>query len=227
MENKVTDKKTEKRENNTFRPIYSTIFILILILISIAYATLALNYGVKISQSEINEKPDIPETPDKPVIVTRRTTRRTTKRTTKIPVTVVKKLYWNIRFENIVINPGSIDAISDPIIDTSKTRVDYEVFMDEPGQYYTFSVDIANRGTMDAKIYDIINNGLNESQKKYLSYKIEYADGSPISTGDYLYKGEVKTIIVSLKFKTDIEADDLPKNPQSIKLNYQIYYVEK
>lgn len=216
MRDKVKDKKTENRENNTFRPIYSIAFILILILISIAYATLALNYGIKFSESDIKEEPD---TPDKPVIITRRTT--------KVPVTVIKKYHWNIRFENISVFNGSVDAVKDPVIDSTGTGVNYEVYMDEPGEYYKFSVDIVNRGTMDAKIYDIINNGFNDAQKRYLSYEIEYADGSPISIDDLLYNGERKTIIISLKFKEDITADDLPEKQDNIKLNYQIYYVEK
>ncbi len=46
---KVRSKDVEKKDNNIARPIYFTIFITMLILISIAYASLAINFGIKVN----------------------------------------------------------------------------------------------------------------------------------------------------------------------------------
>ena len=46
---KVKSKDIERKENNITRPIYFITFIVMIILLSIAYASLAVNLGVKIN----------------------------------------------------------------------------------------------------------------------------------------------------------------------------------
>ena len=68
--------------------------------------------------------------------------------------TSIGKSSWELGFENIKIKEGSVEAIKEPIRD-SYTSMDFEVDLDLPGDYYEFTTDIINRGTIDAMIDSI------------------------------------------------------------------------
>lgn len=190
--NKVKSKKTEKKENNVVRPIYFIVFISMIILLSIAYASLAVNLGVKING-----------------------------------IKEVESLNWDIRFSNLRVLDGSIAPIKPAKIDNTETKIDYEVSLTGPGEYYSFKVDIVNRGTMDAKIHEIIDKGITDRQKRYLEYSVLYEDGKSINVNDTLLAGEIKTVTVLVRFLEDLNAEDLPSTAQTLDLSYQIIYVEK
>ena len=189
---KVKTKEIERKENNITRPIYFITFIVMIVLLSIAYASLAVNLGVKINGTK-----------------------------------KVEDLNWDIRFHNLRVLDGSVTPISPAKIDETETKVTYEVSLKGPGDYYIFNVDIVNRGTIDAKIHEIIDQGINDRQKRYLEYSVTYEDGTPIKIDDTLLKGETKTVTVLLRFLEDLNAEDLPAYPEKLDLLYQIIYVEK
>ncbi len=156
------------------------------------------------------------------------TTKKTTISTTEIPPTPIEQPNWRIIFENIQLNSGSVEGANEPTIDSYKTSITYEAQLSAPGEYYSFDVDIVNKGNIDAKIYSIIEQGLTDTQKRYLEYKVTYKNGTTISKNDTLLAGERKKITVYLKFKDeDITKEDLPTSGDLIKLKYQIVYVEK
>ena len=188
---KVKSKDIERKENNITRPIYFITFIVMIILLSIAYASLAVNLGVKINGTK-----------------------------------KVEDLNWDIRFHNLKVLDGSVTPISPAKIDETETKVTYEISLKDPGDYYIFNVDIVNRGTIDAKIHEIIDQGISERQKKYLEYSVLYEDGTPIKIDDTLLKGETKTVTVVVRFLEDLNAEDLPKSAEKLDLLYQIIYVE-
>ncbi len=141
--------------------------------------------------------------------------------------TPIEQPNWIIVFENVRVKDGSVDA-SIPQISDVKTSLTYVVTIAKPGEYYSFDVDIVNKGTMPAKIYSINNTLLTEAQKRYLEYKVTYKNGNNIAIDDTLLVGETKPITVLLKFRDDItSADDLPKVDELLKLTYEIVYVEK
>ena len=54
------------------------------------------------------------------------------------------------------------------------TEITYSINLELPGEYYDFTVDVVNKGTMDAKVSEVNNNQLTEEQQKYLSYQVTY-----------------------------------------------------
>ena len=80
----------------------------------------------------------------------------TPKPTPVIPVIVPDDINWKIVFKNINIDNGSVRAVSDAMIMPSNTEVEYEIVLREPGEYYSFTVNVENDGNVDAKIYDIV-----------------------------------------------------------------------
>ena len=73
----------------------------------------------------------------------------------------IETLNWRIEWDNIQEHDGSVVPIQKATIDEdTKTEITYEVELPSPGTYYSFDADMVNRGTMDAKISDIIEKGL-------------------------------------------------------------------
>ena len=89
----------------------------------------------------------------------------------------ISKNTWDVHFDNIVVKDGSVEAIKLPTIENN-TTVDFEVALNLPGDFYEFTVDVVNNGTIDAMIESITKTpDLTENQLKYINYKIEYQNG--------------------------------------------------
>ncbi|MBR3116617.1 MAG: hypothetical protein IKF36_01930 [Bacilli bacterium] len=223
------------KKNNRNRFIYAFSLIVVLILVSIIYASLAVNIGIKINKEkalnpDTSTPIDVVPIPEPEPTGTRK--RRVIPTPTPIPepdipVIVPDDINWKIEFDNLVVKSGSVQAVTDAHILSSKTDIAYEIILTKPGQYYAFSVDIKNEGNLDAKVYESVKTGLSSMQTKYLTYDVTYNDGTPISVDDVLEAGTRKKINVIVKFNDDASEDDLPDYSETLKLTYKITYVEK
>ena len=240
-------KKSESKE----KKLYTVVFIVLLILISIAYASLVDSLAVKVTKSEPDEyiiqepttpeTPEEPEEPEEPEIPKPKPTpikkeeKPVPPPTPPEPPIIIpdppvepSDIDWIIEFDNVKELNGSVRAVSPATIDSTKLNINFDIVLDTPGEYYTFTADIKNRGNVDAKIYQIVESGLTARQRKFLKFDVRYANGDEIAPGDTLLKGETKKIKVTVKFKDDdITAADLPNTKQVLNLSYKITYVEK
>ena len=148
------------------------------------------------------------------------------KTTLKIDGTVgVDKTTWDVHFENVEPTTGSVVANPAPTtnnIDT--TEMTYTIGFTKPGDFYEFTVDIVNNGTIDAMIEDVSNNAYANAQSttpialpSYLESTITYSDGTPIKQNQILPKknGDTKTVEkvkIRIEFKKDINVSDLPSD---------------
>lgn len=131
---------------------------------------------------------------------------------------------WGVHFENIEIVDGSVDAPA-PIIEENETKITCRPNLNEPGDFYEFTVDVTNNGTFDAVIDSIENTELTTKQKKYLTYNVAYSDGTPIQEGDKLRIGDTKQYRVRVDFLEDIEAEDLEPNTEVLELSFEALYI--
>ena len=93
----------------------------------------------------------------------------------------VKSNTWDIHFENVQVRNGSVTATKVPTIDNENDAIDFLVKLDLPGDFYIFTVDVVNSGTIDGMINTITKAPeLTDTQKKYLNYTIEYENGENI-----------------------------------------------
>ena len=129
---------------------------------------------------------------------------------------------WNIYFDNVQVAEGSVEAVL-PEIDTNKTTVNYSIAFTSPGDYYEFTVDAVNDGTIDAMIDTITKTEFTEEILNYITYQITYDTGEEIKKGDYLEsKGKV-TYKVFLKYN---EVNDLPEQDIPLDLTLSVVYVK-
>ncbi len=123
----------------------------------------------------------------------------------------IRENTWNVHFENYQRTVNSyVIPTSEPEIDgDTTTEISYEVSFLEPGDYYEFTVDVINTGTLDATVDSLVTTvfeGNNElsSMPDYLDYSITYLDGSEYVVPHDLKIKVKETIIVGLGFKRDI-----------------------
>lgn len=119
---------------------------------------------------------------------------------------------WDIHWDNVNNEKGIIPETPAYIKDTEKKIVEYEIMFNEPGEFYEFTVDAINEGTMDGKLKEIVStvNGENISTlPNYITYSVTNLDGSPITPGEVISKkvndtpGR-KTYKVRIKYEEDL-----------------------
>ena len=140
--------------------------------------------------------------------------------------TTIEKALWDIHFENLVKTTGSETATVDAAIDSTKTLIEYTVTLPKPGDFYEFTVDMVNAGTIDAMISEVLKEGLTTDQEKYIEYSATYSDGVKLEEKDYLKSGETQNIKVRVKYRDDINADELPTENQSLSLKFMVTYIQ-
>ena len=136
---------------------------------------------------------------------------------------------WNIYFNNVRVTTGSVSLREGdlyPTISQDKLTVNFHTTLAKPGDFYEFTVDVKNAGTLDAQIDTIINNNLTIQQKKYLDFIIEYANGDPLKQGYILLANQTKTYRVRVEYKRNITTDDLPTEIQNIDISFSCTYTQ-
>ena len=138
----------------------------------------------------------------------------------------IKNAKWDIHFANLVVDDTSVEAATPATIDANKTTVNYTVNLVKPGDSYSFNVDVVNEGTIDGMINIVSNTGLTAEQQKYVEYSITYANGVELKEKDGLKAGAKKNIKVKVKYKDDINPEDLPQEDKTLNLTFTVEYVQ-
>ena len=154
---------------------------------------------------------------------------------------------WNVHFveDSIHLTEGSVEIAENTeeaaaSIDSS-TEVSYHVKLTKPGDFYEFTVDVTNEGSIDAMIdsisskikigdgeeTEIIPTGVNRNLPSYLNYSVTYSDGVEIAPKQMLVSNATETFKVRVEFSTDIDEEDLPRTNQLLSLNFRVNYVQK
>ncbi|MBR2828139.1 MAG: hypothetical protein IKE70_02790 [Bacilli bacterium] len=152
-------------------------------------------------------------------------------------VTKIENASWNVRFKenSIHISPGSIEVDTtnggkEATIDNIST-VSYQVKLLKPGDFYEFTVDVENTGSIDAMIGSISNKinlvEINEnSLPDYLKYSVSYSDGVEIKNNQFLKSNTTETIKVRIEYDPLVNVDDLPTSNDSFSFSFELNYVQ-
>lgn len=158
-------------------------------------------------------------------------------------ISKVKSATWKVYWDNVQISDGSVttsDENKAQITDTEKTQVEYSVVLNEPGDYYEFTVDAVNAGTIDAMIAkDGIVNGVYSDSTyetsaelpKAVKYTVTYADGKEIEENHLLRKAgdnpTKETYKVRVEYSEDIDESDLDSaNDKTYYFKFSVEYVQ-
>lgn len=138
--------------------------------------------------------------------------------------TTIGEVKWDVHMSNVKELGGvSEEFVYTPasIVDKDGTYIVYDVKLPEKGDYYEFSFDVVNDGTIDARISSLIKLG--EGQEKYLHYGLTYEDGQGVYGNDVLLKGETRKMI--------LRVTNIYEGPETVdklfNLSLAIQYVQK
>ena len=132
---------------------------------------------------------------------------------------------WDIHLDNVKVTSGSVSGV-DPTI-TNGTTATFSTTLTTPGDFYEFTIDVVNDGSIDAMIDGITKTPtLTETQAKYLNYIIEYQNGESINTKQLVEKESFVRLKVRVEFRKDITASDLPTTSETLNLAFTVNYVQ-
>ena len=143
--------------------------------------------------------------------------------------TQIKENNWDVHWANVQISPGSTTDVITPATITSPTQVEFNINLNKPGDYYEFTVDAVNSGTVDAMVEVLSKKVLNSSNVEitlpnYLIYEVTYIDNIPIEANQLLKANTQETIKVRVEYKMDISEEDLQTTNTSIKFRVGLSY---
>ncbi len=144
----------------------------------------------------------------------------------------IKGSSWNIHFENLNVTDGSVPIGTGDVaatIQSTNTDITYTITLNTPGDFYEFTVDAVNSGTVDGMIESVIsklNNTPITTLPAYLKYSVTYLDGVSIVPNQLLKVGSSETYKVRIEFIRDIENSDLPTTAQTLSFNFGVDYVQ-
>ena len=154
----------------------------------------------------------------------------------------IKSSTWDIHFDNIKVTSGSVQISendSAAVIDSNdNTKINYSVTLNTPGDFYEFTVDAKNYGSIDGLVEKLtttitIDNGTPidvtenpTSLPKYLLYSVKYANGDDIVANQLLKSLEKTTYRVRIEYNKDLNPTDLPGEVKNIGVNIDTDYVQ-
>lgn len=116
---------------------------------------------------------------------------------------IANRQAWKIEENNMVLDTTGI-ATNDSIKfknSNKKVEAHFTASLNSINDYYGFSFDIQNNGTIDAIIESFSINGLSEAEAINLDYLVTYSNGETINVNDVLKANEKITIKVYVKHK--------------------------
>lgn len=135
----------------------------------------------------------------------------------------VKGATWDIYFSNVSVATSGGATASNATISNKTTISIKDVTLTKPGDSVTYTFDVVNNGTVDAKISNIVNKTASFASlastpsdsdvtivKNGFTYKLTYNDGSNVSMNDTLAKSTTRTMKIVIKFdSTSVPTGDV------------------
>ena len=132
---------------------------------------------------------------------------------------------WDIHLDNVKVTSGSVSG-TEPSI-TTPTTATFSINLTTPGDFYEFTIDVVNDGSIDAMIDGVSKTPtLTETQAKYLNYIVEYQNGESINTKQLVSKNSYVRLKVRVEYRKDITASDLPTTSETLNLAFTVIYVQ-
>ena len=146
----------------------------------------------------------------------------------------IKKVVWNMHFENAHTEDGSvsIDTVHGEkaayIPNADETRVEYKVSLKQPGDFYEFTVDVVNAGTLDAKISSNPTLVGTDGYNQYVESTTVWDDDrtSSPAANNVIEAGHSRKARVKIKYKDNIRTEDLPDEDKVLEFTYSMNFVQ-
>ncbi len=145
----------------------------------------------------------------------------------------IRNAEWDIHFENVVVSDNSVPIVvanndkAATIDSEDTTKVSFAITLDKPGDFYEFTVDAINDGSMDAMVETVVskmNNEVIDELPNYLNYSVTYINGTPITANHLLAANTSETYKVRVEYNKDIENDEVVGEEISLNFDFTVNY---
>ena len=130
--------------------------------------------------------------------------------------TTISRNVWSVYWDNPVVAEGSVvetlPVLSAETGKTLNTILTWEVSLNKPGEFYEFTVDAVNNGTIDAMISGISSTITDSNDDpvelpEYIKYSLTYDDSTTIANNHLLAKASGKPTTETYKIKVYYDED--------------------
>lgn len=146
----------------------------------------------------------------------------------------IDSVTWDIHWDNVVVSEESTATVTQraKIDTTDNTKATFNITFNQPGDFYEFTIDAVNVGTIDGMIETISNkiyegNSTTETTlPSYLIYTVRYRDGVEVEPNHLLKAGQTERYKIRVEYKKDIDESQLPTTSQTLRFECNINYVQ-
>ena len=132
---------------------------------------------------------------------------------------------WDVHLANPKVTNGSVTTTV-PTLTTGKSLT-FSTTLNMPGDFYEFTVDVVNSGSIDAMIESVTKTPeLTVDQAKFLKYEVSYANGESIANKQAIAAGVTMPIKVRVEYRKDLSSTDLPTGQVQLTLGLVLDYVQ-
>lgn len=131
---------------------------------------------------------------------------------------------FNIIFDNLKVDSSNNSTDVPKLVSRQSLR--FDITLKEPGDVYSFTIDIKNNGKYNVKIDKFLTTILSTEQEKYMTYTMTYEDGTEIQKNDKLKSGDTVTLKFTAIYKEVFKPEDLPKKDLVVNYFCQIVYIQ-
>ena len=132
---------------------------------------------------------------------------------------------WDVHLANPKVTNGSVTTTV-PTLTTGKSLT-FSTTLNMPGDFYEFTVDVVNSGSIDAMIEKVTKTPeLTVDQAKFLKYEVSYANGESIANKQAIAAGVTMPIKVRVEYRNDLVASDLPTGQVQLTLGLALDYIQ-
>lgn len=138
----------------------------------------------------------------------------------------ITKNTWNIHFQDLSVTSGSVTAATPAAITTNNhAEITYTVTLPKPEDFYEFTVNIVNAGTIAAKTSAAPTLSGN-TQSAVMTYTATWSDGTAIAANTTLAAGASKKIKLRVQYRKDITSSQLPTADTTLTLKFSLPIVQ-
>ena len=132
---------------------------------------------------------------------------------------------WDVHLANPKVTNGSVTTTV-PTLTTGKSLT-FSTILNMPGDFYEFTVDVVNSGSIDAMIEKVTKTPeLTADQAKFLKYEVSYANGESVANKQAIAAGVTMPIKVRVEYRNDLVASDLPTGQVQLTLGLVLDYIQ-
>ncbi len=132
---------------------------------------------------------------------------------------------WDVHFANVSVTTGSVTATTAPNPATNNLTLTYSVALANPGDFYEFTVDVVNQGSVAAKLSALPTiSGVSTAQDVYVNYSFTHSDGTAFTVGETIAAGSSKKMKVRVEYDRNISSSQLPTTAQTLNLVASMNY---